>query len=284
MGDGGSNTRTLSRRELMAGPYPKEQQRARKELAQLFQSLPTSRTIHYSCESLDNRESGVSPRITSIAIYDMESRSSESFSIHQVAEERQIDLAQIEANYDTLERLMLDRFFAYLRSHQDSHYVHWKMRDANYGFEAIEHRYRVLKGDPFTVPSSNRHDLSELFFDIYGSNYADHPRLESIAKANGITLKGFIPGSEEPAAFARGEYVALHQSTLRKIYVIADLAERGNQRSLKTNASWWVMNGGSIRSILIAVVTNPIVSGVSTLVGVALTILGIVLTVRATSH
>lgn len=268
----------------MAGPYPKEQDRARKELAQLFQSLPTSRTIHYSCESLDNRTSGVSPRITSIAIYNMGSRSSVSFSIHQVAEEEQVDLAHIEPRYDALEKLMLDRFFAYLRSHQDAHYLHWKMRDANYGFEAIEHRYRVLKGDPYTVSASNRHDLSELFFDIYGSNYIEHPRLENLAKANGITLKGFIPGHEEPSAFAKGEYVALHQSTLRKVYVIADLAERGNQRSLKTNASWWIMNGGSIRSVLIAAVTNPIVGGVSTLIGVALAVIGIVLTIRALSH
>lgn len=192
----------------MAGPYPKEQKRAREELAKLFQALPTLRAIHYSCESLDNRASGVSPRITSIAVYDMQSRSSLSFSIHQVAEERGINLADIEPAYDRLERLMLDRFYEYLSSYRDAHYLHWKMRDANYGFEAIAHRYRVCGGSPFEVPTLNRHDLSEILFDIYGSNYIEHPRLQSLAKANQITLAGFISGRDEPEVFSRGQYAS----------------------------------------------------------------------------
>jgi hypothetical protein len=30
-------------------------------------------------------------------------------------------------------------------------YVHWNMRDVNYGFQAIEHRFRVLGGEPYIV-------------------------------------------------------------------------------------------------------------------------------------
>jgi hypothetical protein len=50
--------------------------------------------------------------------------------------------ADIEPLYNELETEMLDAFYAYLRQHQQQTFVHWNMRDKNYGFQAIEHRYK----------------------------------------------------------------------------------------------------------------------------------------------
>jgi hypothetical protein len=35
-------------------------------------------------------------------------------------------------------------------------YLHWNMRDINYGFAAIEHRHRVLDGSPVIVEMTRR--------------------------------------------------------------------------------------------------------------------------------
>jgi hypothetical protein len=46
---------------------------------------------------------------------------------------------------------MLDGYFAFVEAHRDSTFIHWNMRDENYGFAALEHRYRVLGGVRLTI-------------------------------------------------------------------------------------------------------------------------------------
>jgi len=56
---------------------------------------------------------------------------------------------QIEDNYDDLEHKMLEAFFSHVGSYKE--YLHWNMRDINYGFAALEYRYRVLDGEPIVI-------------------------------------------------------------------------------------------------------------------------------------
>jgi hypothetical protein len=65
-------------------------------------------------------------------------------------------------------------------------YLHWNMRDANYGFAAIEHRYRVLGGSPIIIDDDKKTDLARLLIDIYGVGYTGHPRLETLLAQNSI--------------------------------------------------------------------------------------------------
>lgn len=104
--------------------------------------------LHYSCESFYDRADGSTPRITSIAARNLASGQTESFSIHKTAELRQIPLAESRNHYDTLEKEMLDEFAQFLHRKHHCSWVHWNMRDINYGFQAIEHRHRVLGGTP----------------------------------------------------------------------------------------------------------------------------------------
>ncbi|HHT9890255.1 TPA: hypothetical protein ACT9KI_002433, partial [Legionella pneumophila] len=103
--------------------------------------------IHYSCESFYDRESMCSPRITSIAVTNLYSRQTHSFSIHQEAEING-SLEDIDNNYDFLEKEMLNKFYKFVDHHLICRWVHWNMKNSNYGFLAIEHRFRVLGGDP----------------------------------------------------------------------------------------------------------------------------------------
>ena len=89
------------------------------------------------------------------------------------------------------------------------------MRDLNYGFEAIENRYRVLEGRPESIEDDKKYDLARLLIDIYGNGYVGHPRLEKLIEKNKISTRDFMDGQLEAAAFANKEYVKLHMSTLK---------------------------------------------------------------------
>jgi len=266
------------------GPYPDQQRRAAAALKALFANPASARVIHYSCESLDDRPDGRSPRITSIAVRRLDSSSTESFSIHRVAESRGVPLAGIEARYDELERAMLDEFFAYVRSAGEVTYLHWNMRDANFGFPAIEHRYSVLGGTPEHIPEQRRLDLSPLLQDLYGSDYIGHPRFETLVEKNGITMLGAMKGRDEPEVFKRKEYVALHQSTLRKVDIMQTLAERAYRGTLKTDSGWWTRHGGSLRSIWRWAVANQTIAFIIAVIALALTLWGVVLAFHPPLH
>ena len=55
---------------------------------------------------------------------------------------------------------------------------------------------------------------------------------------NNITTKDFLTGTDEAQAFVNREYVRLHMSTLRKVDILANIAGRADNGSLKTNATW----------------------------------------------
>lgn len=205
--------------------------------------------VHYSCESFYNITDGHTPRITSIAVYSFSTAQTESFSIHKTAERERVNLEDIESRYDQLEKDMLDDFFQFVKEHRTMKWLHWNMRDINYGFKAIEHRFEVLGGKPTAVEDSCKIDISRLFIQCYGVNYIEHPRLESLIKLNGITAKDFLPGADEAKAFSNKEYIKLHQSTLRKVDVLANLLNRAIDRTLKVRTKWWQIYGLSPQGI-----------------------------------
>lgn len=228
--------------------------------------------IHYSCEGFYDRPDGSTSRITSIAVRNLASGQTESFSIHKIAELKKIDLSEISSRYDFLEKEMLDEFGEYLQHNSRCVWVHWNMRDINYGFQAIEHRHKVLGGSPpARLPEERRFDFARALISIYGDRYAGHPRLESIMLLNHITDKSFLLGKDEAAAFDLGEYVRLHQSTLRKVDVIANLFERTLDGTLKTNAKWWEVRGIHPQALLEIMTEHwmwTVIVIISTIIGV----------------
>jgi hypothetical protein len=242
---------------------------AHKDLSALFGDAKNVVVIHYSCESFYDRQDGSSPRVTSIAVRNLASGLTKSFSIHQMAEKRKVAAGQIVTHFNELEKRMLKEFFDYAKTHQRGKWLHWNMRDINYGFAALEHRFQVLGGIPVAMLEENLHDLSRILISLYGVGYIGHPRLEKLMEKNAITPKDFLVGGEEAKAFESGEYVKLHQSTLRKVDVLANMAERAENGTLLTNATWWEMHGGTLAAISEWLREHWIVSGVTTTCTVA---------------
>lgn len=204
--------------------------------------------IHYSCESFYNVKDGKTPRITSIAVKELETGQVKSFSIHECGELENIPFNEICNKYDELERKMLQKFFDYagFLNGLKKIWIHWNMRDNNYGFEALKDRFHVLTGEDINISFQNI-DLSAFLIDYYGEEYVSHPRLENIMKENNISDKDFLNGDCEATAFEQKEYVKLHQSTLKKVEVIFYILDKVLDNTLKTEATLKSRYGFSIQ-------------------------------------
>lgn len=203
--------------------------------------------IHYSCESFINVIDGRTPRITSIAIKDIDTGQVESFSLHKTAEQKAIPFHEIAEKYDEIEKDMLKEYFAFLKNNKNMFYIHINMRDINYGFKAIEHRGKVLKVAIFALPDSQKIDLGVLLKKRFGDNYIEHPRMDSLCRLNKICSIGYLKGKDEAQAFENHEYVKLHQSTLAKVEMFTNVLKHTINGSLKTRAKWYEIYGLSIQ-------------------------------------
>lgn len=143
---------------------------------------------------------------------------------------------------------MLQQFFDYAEQINNNRkiWLHWNMRDNNYGFEALKNRFNVLTGTIHNISFQNI-DLSALLINYYGIQYIDQPRLEKIMEKNGFSKGSFLKGKEEAIAFDQKEYVKLHQSTLKKVDVIFCILDKVMDNSLKTNTTLKSRYGLSIQ-------------------------------------
>jgi hypothetical protein len=249
----------------------------RKRAKEALESICTQQTnyliIHYSCESFYDTPQGRTPRITSIAVRYFDTAQTKSFSIHKVAEFKNVPFGQIEQQYDSLEKIMLDEFFSFVGIHKRYSWIHLNMRDINYGFEAINHRYLVLGGEPVEIADNAKIDLGRLLVELYGTNYIEHPRIESLCKKNNMTMTNFLTGAEEAIAFNKQEYVKLHQSTLRKVDNMQSIILRAYEGELKTNSNLIKQYGLTPQSIFQLIQENWIFALVVFLLGIIITIL-----------
>ncbi len=259
--------------------FPSERLRRRKEAFQILNEFKESPKqaliIHYSCESFYERPNGSSPRITSIAVRNWGSGQTYSFSIHQQAERQQKSIEDLETEYDVFEKEMLSEFYQFAEKHDRYFWIHWNMRDINYGFPALEHRAKVLGTNPFMIPEEKRIDLARTLIDLFGVRYIGHPRISKLLEKNKITHPDFLTGQEEADAFDAKEYVKLHQSTLRKVDVFSNILGRILDGSLKTSGKWKEIYGGYLPWFTEFIRTHWLVSLVG-LIAAALGILQIV--------
>lgn len=180
--------------------------------------------IHYSCESFYDKKDGKSPRITAIAIQHFDNTQTDLFSLHKSAEILNYSIADIENKFDELEQNLLSDFFNFVKQHSDKYWIHWNMRDSNFGFKALEHRYRVLTGEhPIATVSDDRKiDLARIFKLRFTNKYADHPRIMKLIELNNIKPKDLLTGQEEAQSFNNKEFIRLSFSTTAKVDVFSE--------------------------------------------------------------
>ena len=246
------------------------------EIDRIIDHAQDALIIHYSCESFYDRDDGKTPRVTSIAVRNLNSGQTESFSIHKIAEQKGMAFREIHDCYDDLEKEMLEEYFQFVSKNQSKTWIHWNMRDINYGFFALEHRLKVLKGNPSVLPEDKKFDLARAMVALFGVGYIGHPRLANIVRKNKITHRDMLTGEEEAVAFDNKEFVKLHQSTLRKVDVLANLFERTANGTLKTNSKWYETYGIHPR-VLVELVREHWIFGMVSIIGIVVPLIAYLL-------
>jgi hypothetical protein len=240
-------------------PNPARQKAAREKLAAVLSHPPSVYAIHYACQSFgEASDAGSSLRTICIALRQFDTGQSTTFSIAKIAELARIAPEHIPQYLDYLERTMLGEFYAFVHSARGAKFVHWHMRDDRFGFAALEHRLAVLKGRAEHIPDEHRIDLARLVPDIYGDGYISAgAKLQALGERNKVAMSGFLPGAAEADAVAAGRYRDVLASTLTKVRLIAEIAERAHARTLVTDAGLIARHGGPLRLTFQKLVANP---------------------------
>jgi hypothetical protein len=203
--------------------------------------------IHYSCESFSDVKNGLSPKIASISILNLENEQTHSFSIHQFAEQENItDIKIIKDNYLTIEHKILKSYFQYIKMICKKHnaiFLHWNMKDSAYGFIALENRFRILKGKPFIIPDVNKINLSNIMYNLFSEKYIENPKLINIIKYNKYSRNDLMSGEEEAECFEKGDYFKIHKSTLKKVLIFSYIVNDLMLKKFKTKSNYFQANG-----------------------------------------
>lgn len=170
--------------------------------------------VHYACQSFYEAKDHP-PEIAAIAVYDLHANEVLAFSRSDAppgveGSDRELDL--------------LRRFYDDLSGRLDTHILHWNMNRPEYGFRAIETRYRHLTSESPKVSAPHAiSDVDTLIARRFGNGYAPHGRLESTARLNGLDMRSFLSGRAEAERFKSGDWTALTRSTASKAKIIGEL-------------------------------------------------------------
>ncbi|WP_277012939.1 hypothetical protein [Flavobacterium lindanitolerans] len=212
-----------------------------KKIKELKDKKSRTIVIHYSCESFFNIH-GRTPRVTSIAVRNRDNLTTTIFSIHLSAQFKKKNPNNLtDQEFDLVEKDMLKDFFEYLKKHQSYCWVHWNMRNANFGFEAINNRYKILDGNPKIIEDQFRYDLPEILGLIHTYDFEKHDKpnqgqLLNLAKRNKINSRDALKGADEAIAFDNRDFLKLHMSTIRKVEIIDRILTLQDKKKLKVNA------------------------------------------------
>jgi hypothetical protein len=191
-------------------------------------------------------------------------RQIQSYALHAVAETIGVARDEVRARYDEIEREMLSRFYNFVRDRRQSYWVHWNMRSLVFGFEHLEHRYRLLTHtDAPQIPVEVRLNLNDIFKARYGSDYAPDPRMKSLMLLQGDLPKQFMDGAEESEAFRAGEYIRMNASTISKVQFFRhaiELAISGKLHTASNGLLYRVDRLLESRSARVAALTATIVA------------------------
>lgn len=184
--------------------------------------------IHYGCENLYTATDHP-PAVSCVSACRVGSSGAESFSV--------VDF-QKGATPQEAEIGVLKAYLDFMRQNSAA-IVHWNMSKADYGFSALEARYRFSTGEeaPYRVPRDRTYDIDDLIAKKYGDDYAPHPRLMSIAALNGLSRHHALRGSEEAERFAAGDHGSVRRSIDEKAHWIASVADLFLSGRLKTTHS-----------------------------------------------
>lgn len=238
-----------------------DRRRGNRKIEELKVKKDKTLVIHYSCESFFNTH-GRTPRITCIGIRNRDNGITIAFSIHLMAQIMKKDLASLsDADFDLVEKAMLKEFYDFVKRHSGFRWVHWNMRNASFGFEAIANRFRILGGNPKAIDDQFKYDLPDILGLIHTYNFERHKKptqgqLLNLAIRNKVTTRDALTGKLEADAFDARDFLLLHMSTMRKLEIIDRILTLQEKNKLKVNVNLFTACGLTIPGIIEVVRNN----------------------------
>jgi len=134
------------------------------------------------------------------------------------------------------------------------------MRNPNFGFEALDNRFKILGGNPRKIEDQFRFDLPEILGLIYTYNFEKHDsptkgQLLNLSARNKISSRDALKGKDEAEAFENKDFLKLHMSTIRKVEMIDRILTLEEKKKLNVNV-WLFTACGWTPSGIIEIVRN----------------------------
>lgn len=207
--------------------------------------------IHYACSDFN-----VTPmRISAISVYDMHLGKSDDFSLHKSINEFKRQNEDIDFSLDEIEKHMLTKFYEFVNKKNGYTWVHWNMKSSQFGFTALEERYRMFNESPIFIEDIKKIDLANLFKKIYGNDYVEHDRFMNLAKLNNNVTKELLSGKEEVIEFSNRNYLAVTNSVQKKVRIMNAFIQKTNEGTLKIDKNHFV-NWRDIRTLVIKILSQ----------------------------
>lgn len=171
-------------------------------------------SIHYACSDLNG---GSLSCVTAISLYEIETQKSVSFSIAEAKERLGMDVSEA-----ILERDVLERFFDFAHTYENSLWIHWHMSSSLYGFEALVERYGVLSGVYFDI-TFRLINLPDRLYTRYQKRCMIYPKMVSFLDKNEFDTTLILYGEEEAKAYQKGDFDAIKISSLLKAKAFGEI-------------------------------------------------------------
>ena len=125
---------------------PARRKAAREDIGRAMHSRAHAYVLHYACGGFESPDR----RITAIAARNLGTGTTQSFELDTALRRAGCDpLSATSQDLDRAEKAILDAFYDFVAHNLNGTYwLHWNMRNATFGFLALENRHRLLGGHP----------------------------------------------------------------------------------------------------------------------------------------
>lgn len=198
--------------------------------------------IHYARQNCFSDAYEKGPRVVAIGAMNANSEQFVVFSLKKSADKQGKSFFELsDSEKDIIESSMLQDFFEYVENNKDKVWLHWNMKNNNFGFSAIEDRFRMLNGNPIHFEEGKLINISVLLKKKYGINYAKDNiwngktmgRMYDIFILNQITDSNILDGEREIIEYIVKNITSIEQSVLGKLKAFKIIMEKTADNVLK---------------------------------------------------
>jgi hypothetical protein len=126
------------------------------------------------------------------------------------------------------------------------------MTNSNFGFEAIDNRFKIVGGKPLQIEEKFKINLTDTLNNIFGVFYekdGEGGKLYNLSLRNKMKPREFLTGEEEAKCFNNKEWLKLHNSTLCKVKLFKFIIEKTYSKKLKVKSNVFEIYGISVKGL-----------------------------------